>query len=398
MSRRALLAYVGPRNRFVESRLREFVALAEAAGYTVVDLVKQWGEADTRFYLGRGKLSELASRDFDVLITYHALTPLQYYLLSRELRRRVMDRVQLILEIFESRAGSLEAKLQIELARLRYELPRIREYLRRSKLGEQIWFMGGGEYISDAYYRLMRRREAQARERLREIRARRARLIEQKKASGLPVVAITGYTSAGKTTLFNALTREDKLVDGKPFATLDTYSRLVTFAGMRFIVTDTIGFIDDLPPSLIEAFYATLEEVVRSDLVLLVVDGAEPPDEVERKLRSSISILRSIAVDPGRVVAAVNKVDLLTQGEVREVVRLVRRFVGVAIPISARTGWGLRQLLTYLFYRMPRYVRVLSEYPIPPYGGLRIDDRYVVAVPEEEAHKLAHGNFLVRAQ
>ena len=145
MSRRAVLVYAGPRNRFVDSRLKEFVSLAEAAGYSVVDVVRQWGEQDPRFYLGRGKLREVVSKDFDVLITYHALTPLQYYVLGRELRRRVMDRIQLILEIFESRAGSLEAKLQIELARLRYELPRIREYLRRAKIGEQIWFMGGGE-------------------------------------------------------------------------------------------------------------------------------------------------------------------------------------------------------------------------------------------------------------
>ena len=393
MSRRALLVYVGTRNRFTESRLREFIALAEAAGYSVIDLVRQWGEPDSRFYVGRGKLREIAARDFDVLITYHALTPLQYYMLSQELRRRVMDRVQLILEIFESRAGSIEAKLQIELARLRYELPRIREYLKRAKIGEQIWFMGGGEYISDAYYRLLRRREAQVRERLREIRARRARLIEQKKSSGLPVVAITGYTSAGKTTLFNALTMENKLVDGKPFATLDTYSRLVTFAGMRFIVTDTIGFIDDLPPSLIEAFYSTIEEVAMSDLILLVVDGSEPPDEVERKLKSSLSVLKSMAVDLGRVVGVVNKVDLLGSAEVAEAVRLVRRYLPVAIPISAKTGWGIRQMLTYLFLKMPRYVKIKVDYPIPPYGGLRIDNRFIVAVPEDEASKL--DNFLV---
>ena len=192
------------------------------------------------------------------------------------------------------------------------------------------------------------------------------------------------------------MAREDKFVDGRPFATLDTYSRLVTFAGMRFIVTDTIGFIDDLPPGLIEAFYSTIEEVARSDLVLLVIDGSEPPDEVERKLRSSLGVLRSMAVDLGRVVGVTNKADLLTDAEVAEAVKLVRRYLPVAIPISAKTGWGVRQMLTYLFFRMPRYVRIKANHPVPPYGGLRIDDRFVVAVPEDKADMLH--NFLVHVQ
>lgn len=148
MRSRALLAYVGPKTLNLNYRLEEFVSLVEVAGFDVVDLVAQFGRADTRFYLGSGKAKEVAERDFDVFIAYHSLSPLQVFNLERLFRRRVIDRVLVILSIFEKRAGSIESKLQIELARLRYELPKVKEYLRRAKMGEQLGFMGAGEYIS----------------------------------------------------------------------------------------------------------------------------------------------------------------------------------------------------------------------------------------------------------
>jgi len=347
---RALLAYVGPKTPNLAYKLNEFVSLAEVAGFEAVDLVTQFGTADTRFYLGHGKAKEVAGRDFDVFIAYHSLTPLQVFNLERLFRRRVIDRVLVILSIFEKRAGSIESKLQIELARLRYELPKVKEYLRRAKMGEQLGFMGAGEYIIDAYYRHMVKRISTIRRRLEEVRKSRVMHITKRKERGLPEVVITGYTSAGKTTLFNRLVGENKLVDGKPFATLETYSRALDLWGKRVIITDTIGFIDDLPPVLIESFHSTLQEVLDADTILLVVDGSEPREEVIRKLETSVETLGEVGVDKNRIILVINKIDKMRLEDVRHLRHLVRRYFDWFVPVSAATGFGVEALKAVLFF------------------------------------------------
>jgi GTP-binding protein HflX len=329
---RALLAYVGPKTSNLTYKLNEFVSLVEAAGFDVVDLVTQFGRADTRFYLGAGKAREVAARDFDVFIAYHSLSPLQVFNLERLLRRRVLDRVLVILTIFEKRAGSIESKLQIELARLRYELPKVKEYLRRAKMGEQLGFMGAGEYVIDAYYRHMVKRISTIRRKLEEVRRSRASHIMKRKESGVPEVVITGYTSAGKTTLFNRLVSENKFVDGKPFATLETYSRALDLWGKKVVLTDTIGFIDDLPPVLIESFYSTLQEVVEADTILLVIDGSEPQEEITRKLRTSVETLREVGVDRDKIIPVLNKVDKIRIEEIKSLRGLIGRYFSWFVP------------------------------------------------------------------
>ena len=290
MDKRAVLVYVDEVVR--ESKVREFEMLARAGGYEPLEVLIQKRRQDQRFYVGRGKLEELKEvvrrLGAGVVITYHELKPTQYVNLERSLGVRVMDRIQLILEIFDRRAGSREAKLQIELARLRHEIPRIREYIRLAKLGEQIGFLGAGEYAVEAYYRYVLNRVSVIKRELEEIRGRKERLVLKRKDAGLPEVVITGYTMAGKTTLFNRLTRDEKYRDGMPFATLSTYSHVVNICGAKVIITDTIGFIDDLPPLLIEAFYATITEIAHADLLLLVLDTSDEIEEFERKLRSSL--------------------------------------------------------------------------------------------------------------
>ncbi|MQK95167.1 HflX family GTPase, partial [Escherichia coli] len=170
--------------------------------------VTQFGRTDSRFYLGAGRVGEVAKLDFDVFIAYHSLTPLQAYTLEKLFKREVLDRVQVILKIFEKRAGSVESKLQIELARLRYNLPKVKEYVRRVKMGEQLGFMGAGEYAVDAYYRHVVRRISTIKKKLEQVRRGRAIHIKRRRELGLPEVVITGYTSAGKTTLFNRLVNE----------------------------------------------------------------------------------------------------------------------------------------------------------------------------------------------
>jgi GTP-binding protein HflX len=377
---RALLAYVGSKTSNLTYKLNEFVSLVEAAGFDVVDLVTQFGRADTRFYLGAGKAREVAARDFDVFIAYHSLSPLQVFNLERLFRRRVLDRVLVILTIFEKRAGSIESKLQIELARLRYELPKVKEYLRRAKMGEQLGFMGAGEYVIDAYYRHMVKRISTIRRKLEEVRRSRASHIMKRKESGVPEVVITGYTSAGKTTLFNRLVSENKFVDGKPFATLETYSRALDLWGKKVVLTDTIGFIDDLPPVLIESFYSTLQEVVEADTILLVIDGSEPQEEIARKLRTSVETLREVGVDRDKIIPVVNKVDKIRMEEIKSLRGLIGRYFSWFVPVSALTGFGVEALKVVLFFKVPGYsiVKVVGEDGV---RGLRVGDVTFVAVP-----------------
>jgi GTP-binding protein HflX len=331
-----------------DGKIREFTALAEVGGYEVVGTVVQRRRPDSRYYLGLGKLSEVEGLvekyGPTIIITYHQLNPIQYVNLERKLRVRVMDRVLLILEIFEKRAGSKEAKLQIELTRLRLEIPRVREFIRFVKMGEQIGFYGGGEYAIEAYYRHMIRRASHIRRELERIRERRRELVLRRRSYGLPQVALTGYTSAGKTTLFNRLIKENKYVDGKPFATLDTYSRLAYFNGINAILTDTIGFIDDLPPLLIESFYATIAEVLNADLILFLADLSDDYEEFRRKFLSSLHIFMDLGVQRDRIIPVLNKVDLTDGQDLSDKLALVKQEFNDYAIISAKLGIGIDEM------------------------------------------------------
>lgn len=378
MRNKALLAYVGPKTPNLGYKLEEFLSLVEVAGFEVAEVVTQFGRADTRFYLGSGKAKEIANKDFDVFVAYHSLTPLQVFNLERLFRRKVIDRVFVILMIFDKRAGSLESKLQIELARLRYELPKVKEYLRRAKMGEQLGFMGAGEYVIDAYYRHMVRRISTIRRRLEEVKRGRAMHITKRKEKGVPEVVLTGYTSAGKTTLFNRLVNENKLVDGRPFATLETYSRALDLWGKRIVLTDTIGFIDDLPPLLIESFYSTLQEIIDADRILLVIDGSEPLEEITRKVETSVKTLGEVGIGRERIIPVLNKVDKISVEKVRDIRRGLEKYFTWFVPVSALTGFGIEALKAVLFLQVPGY-DIIKASANSGAKGLRIGD--VVLVP-----------------
>lgn len=390
MSNKALLAYVGPKDKRLGKRLAEFEALAEVAGYEPVGFVTQFSDQDSRFYLGKGKLEEITKMDFDVFIAYHSLTPLQFYNLRRRLNVEVMDRVLLILRIFERRAGSLESKLQIELASLKYRLPTVKEYLRRAKMGEQIGYMGAGEYAVDAYYRHMMNRISQIKRRLDKLRENRAALMRKRKDLGIPEVVLTGYTSVGKTTLFNKLTAERKYVDGKPFATLDTYTRRISLWGKEMVLTDTIGFIEDLPPVLIESFYSTLQEVADADLILLLVDASDELDEFDRELRTSLEVLSTLGVYKERVLPVLSKVDKVSMLEVARKALVIRRHFDLFVPVSAVTGFGIDTLKLLLFWKTPGYAIYEAR---PPAGGLVLDGKSYLPVKISEVGRFEAAAF-----
>jgi len=269
---------------------------------------------------------------------------------------RVFDRVRLILEIFARRATTQEGRLQVELARLRYEMPLVREYIARSKKGEHPGFLGGGEYGVDQYYDQIRRRKTRIERELVRLAGEREGRRRARRKGGFRLVALAGYTNAGKSSLLSALTSREVLVENRLFSTLETRTARVRGSKRdeepRVLLTDTVGFIEDLPPFLVEAFHATLEEIALADETWLVLDASDPPAEIERKMRTSLAILRrSKERAPIRVV--LTKADLLSPIQSREIQPLVdavasrldaRELLGVHL-VSARTRDGLDELI-----------------------------------------------------
>lgn len=313
---------------------------------------------DPSFCLGRGKAQEIAGLVKEIgpdkVILNNRLKPVQKYNLTDLFRVEVIDRFQLILEIFGKRAGTIEAKYQIELAKLQYELPMARENVRLAKLGELPGFHGLGKYQADVYTSMIKKRISYLKKRLQEISTRKSMHRQQRRKGALFTVALTGYTFAGKTTLFNRLAGEELQVGKTLFTTLSTTTRAVPIYGRRVLFSDTVGFIDNLPHLLVEAFYSTLEEVTLADLVLLVLDSSDPLAEFGRKLRTCVSTLSEIGVFGGSIVPVLNKIDLSEGADGAE--ELIRECLGrQPVRISSRTGEGIDDLKDLILRELPPY-------------------------------------------
>ncbi len=330
----------------------EFLELVASLGYEVVGRVLLTGTS-SRQHLTRGKVEEvrtLVEREgADVVIVDAALKSSQWFNLERELRVRVLDKVNLILEIFADRARTKEAKLQVELARLKYEVPRVREMIHREKMGERAGFMGGGEYPVADYYLLIQRRIRKIREQLRALAEKREVMRRRRGELGFYIVSIAGYTNSGKSTLLRALTGEEVEIEGRMFSTLSTRTaRLPT--KVRILLTDTVGLVEGLPAFMIEAFRPTFEEVYHADLVLLLVDASDPVEEVERKTRAVLEYL--FPECEGKVLPVLNKVDIAE--DLSEKARVVRMLVGEdPVPVSARGGQNLDSLVEAIIRNIP---------------------------------------------
>lgn len=309
MNRAILITYPS------KDSMDEAVALAEAADYKVISTVTQRYLTKSKYGIGSGKLLEVKgmveSLRPDTVIFDEVLKPTQEYNLASALKVEIIDRERLILNIFERRASTAESRIQVKLAQLRYEMTRAREKVRLAKKGEQPGFYGLGRYEVDDYYRDIKRRISTLKRKLESVAKRRALYRRQRMREGLPTISLAGYTSAGKTTLFNALTSEQYETGRGMFTTLSTYTRAISIQGRRYLLSDTVGFISKLPAYMIEAFRSTLEELTFSDLVILVIDASEPIENMRKKYESSITILNELHVPEDRIVYALNKVDLL---------------------------------------------------------------------------------------
>ncbi len=343
----------------------------------VVSLKRNY-RVDNKSYIRKGKLEqlkrELESLEYkvDTLYVYDVLKPRQVVNLMRNLRVDVKDKVGLILEIFAAHAGSKEAKLQIEMADILHKLPLIKEWIRRAKMGELPGFMGPGRYAVDAYYTHMRRRLSKIKRELEELRARRSLARSQRIRKGMQQVAIAGYANAGKTTLFNRITSERKPVGPEMFTTLTPKSKATSLNGKRVIFIDTVGFIRDVPHEVIEAFYATLEEIALSDLTILVLDSSENPSLLRRKLLSSLDTLRRIGYVGKPLIVALNKIDTVDNVDmlVRDVGTLLSKHYYWAwhvTPISALKGYGINTLLkaVYEYLQLPNLSKNHTPAPTP---------------------------------
>ncbi|TML03909.1 MAG: GTPase HflX, partial [Actinobacteria bacterium] len=321
------------------------------------------------------------------------LEPSQQRLLEDTLQARVVDRTQLILDIFAQHAVSAEGKLQVELAQLEYNLPRMRgmwQHLER--LGGGVGTRGPGESQLETDRRIARRRITLLRRRLKQLRKQREVRRKERKRVEAPTVALAGYTNVGKSTLLNALTAAEVSVNDRLFETLDPTTRAFEHDGRKYLVTDTVGFIRRLPTQLVEGFAATLEETLVADLVLHVVDASVADDRLDEQTRAVTAILREIGAQELPLEIVINKVDAVDSLRRR---RLSNR-LPEALQVSALTGEGLDELRGRIASRFSdRYEAV---HLFLPYGeGGKLAELYALGAPIEEREDQAEGVF-VRAR
>ena len=337
----------------IKESLEELRDLALSSGVEVLDAVVQHlKQVDSRFLIGKGKLSELVLRCLQtgasLLIFDHELTPSQVRSLTDATELKIIDRSQLILDIFARRAVTREGKIQVELAQLKYLLPRLAtKNTAMSRLTGGIGGRGPGETKLEINRRRVRERITRLNRELEQIRQQREDRRRLRNARGLPVISIVGYTNAGKSTLLNSLTRSHVAVEDRLFATLDPSSRRLRFPRERdVIITDTVGFIRDLPEDLMEAFAATLEELHDADLLLHVVDASSP--RMEDQIKTVEGILRKLGLDRIPVLLVLNKIDRLDPTQTADLSKNLK-----GIPVSAlnpKTFAGLLQEMERLLW------------------------------------------------
>jgi GTP-binding protein HflX len=379
-----------------DEELAELEELARTAGVEPVGrLVQHRPHPDPRSFVGKGKLVELKQAYNDagaeVLLVDDELTPSQQRLLENELQARVVDRAELILDIFAQHAVTAEGKLQVELAQLEYNLPRMRGMWKHlERLGGGVGTRGPGESQLETDRRLARRRVSLLKERLEELEKQRDVRRKERRRTQTPTVALAGYTNVGKSTLLNALTDASVSVRDRLFETLDPTTRGFEHDGRRYLVTDTVGFVRRLPHQLVEGFAATLEETLVADLVLHVVDASAPEARLVEQIAAVDSVLHEIGADELPRELVLNKIDAVEAAQQR---RLANRYPD-AVQVSALTGEGiddLRERIADRFAERFEPVRLLLPYQ----DGGKLNELYALGAPIEQRQDTGEGVLVV---
>lgn len=361
---RALLVSVDTGDFDAESSLSELFELTESAGAEPVASISQKLERpDTATCVGSGKLIEIKefceNEEIDLIIFDCELTPTQIRNIEAETDVRVVDRTTLILDIFSQRARSKEGKLQVELAQLKYSLPRLTgKGIALSRLGGGIGTRGPGETKLETDKRHIRRRMETVKAQLREVENHRNELRRRREKNSVITVAIVGYTNAGKSTLMNYLTEAGVLAEDKLFATLDPTSRSLKLPqGVTVMLIDTVGFVRRLPHHLVEAFKSTLEEAAKADIILNVCDASD--EEASLHLEVTRDILKELGCGETPIISVLNKCDLLES-------QTIDIDFGTSVKISAKTGEGIEKLLVAIEENLP--VRVKKVKMLVPFS------------------------------
>jgi GTPase len=381
-----------------EDELAELRELARTALVEPVGaLVQHRPRPERRTYLGKGKLEELKRTYKDsgaeVLLVDDELDPAQQRTLEDALQARVVDRTQLILDIFAQHAVSAEGKLQVELAQLEYNLPRMRgmwQHLER--LGGGVGTRGPGESQLESDRRIARRRVTLLRRRLEELSKQRDVRRKERRRAEAPTVALAGYTNVGKSTLLNALTEAEVSVNDRLFETLDPTTRAFEHEGRKYLVTDTVGFIRRLPTQLVEGFAATLEETLVADLVLHVVDASADDERIDEQTRAVAAVLHDIGADDLPLELVLNKIDAVDALRRR---RLSNLFPD-SLQVSALTGEGLDALRERIAERFSDRFEAVRLF-LPYEDGGKLAELYSLGAPIEEREDQPEG-VLVRAR
>ena len=389
---RAFLVGVYAKGSDSADELAELRELARTSGAVpIAEVVQHRPRSDPRTFVGKGKLSELKAAYSDVsaevLLADDELSPTQQRSLEDELGARVVDRTQLILDIFAQHARSSEGKLQVELAQLEYNLPRMRGMWKHlERLGGGVGTRGPGESQLETDRRLARTRVSLLKRRLRTLQSQRSTRRKERLRAASPTVALAGYTNVGKSTLLNALTGAHASVDDRLFETLDPTTRGFEHDGKRYLVTDTVGFIRRLPTQLVEGFAATLEETLVADLILHVADASFAEERLAETIGAVATVLHEIGADDIPVELVLNKADTLDP--------LTRRRIEHAYPrallISAQTGEGLdalKERVAELFSDRFEDVRLLVPYS----DGRTLTALYDLGAPIAERRDTAEG-------
>ena len=358
----------------LNNNISEIVQLADSLGYGIVKtFIQRRKIPDVNSYIGPGKVEEIKEfidnieKDISLIIVDGKLKPSQWFILEKRLNVDVYDRIRLILAIFEKRADRKEARLQVKLAQLEYERPFVRELIHRARAGEHPGFMAGGEYQVDDYYEMIKKQMKKIKMNLKKIRDEREVRRQHRHIGGFYLVSLAGYTNAGKSSLLNLLSGEQVKVEGKLFSTLSTTTRKINNKNFPILLTDTVGFIQNLPVWVIDAFHSTLEEIEVADVVLLVVDTSEKEEIIGKKLKVSLDELVELGVT-SPIIIVFNKADLLSKEEITARINYLQKIELTknrkTVFISVKNKKNINMLMSIVYQSLPNIARVKLRLPV----------------------------------
>jgi len=351
--------------------ITEIEQLANSLDYTIIKTFIQHRELpDVNSYVGLGKIEEIKEfietyiEDVDLIIVNGELKPSQWFILEKKLSVEVYDRIRFILAIFKDRADRKEARLQVRLAELQYEKPFVREIIHRARNGEHPGFMAGGEYQVDDYFEMIKKQTKRIRINLEKIRDERVVRRKHRRISGFYLVSLAGYTNVGKSSLLNLLSGEKVKVEGKLFSTLSTTTRKIKNKNFPILLTDTVGFIQNLPAWIIDAFHSTLEEIEVSDIIILMVDASEEKELVGNKLKVSLDELFEIGVT-SPIIILLNKNDLVSKEKISEITGYLQK-MGLTnnreiLSISVKNKENIDTLMNVIYKSLPNLAKITIE-------------------------------------